>query len=85
MPTERIDRIRERAYSLWQADGSPEGRDMDYWLRAERDLTVATPKPGRKAKSAGGSTATLAAKSSSTAKKATKPRTSSKRTAAKKA
>lgn len=85
MPTERIDEIRERAYCLWQADGSPDGRDMDYWLRAERDLTTATRKPGRKAKGAGGSTSTLAAKTSSNAKTAAKPRASSKRTTGKKA
>jgi hypothetical protein len=28
-------RIRERAYHLWEADGCPEGRAEDYWERAE--------------------------------------------------
>lgn len=28
-------RVRERAYHLWDADGRPYGRDLDYWLRAE--------------------------------------------------
>ena len=28
--------IRERAYALWEADGMPEGRQEEYWLRAER-------------------------------------------------
>jgi hypothetical protein len=32
------DLIRQRAYELWEQDGCPEGRDMEYWLRAERDL-----------------------------------------------
>lgn len=27
-------RIRERAYHLWEADGCPEGRDLEYWERA---------------------------------------------------
>ena len=27
-------RIRERAYHLWEADGSPEGRAQEYWERA---------------------------------------------------
>ncbi len=27
-------RIRERAYHLWEEDGRPEGRDMEYWERA---------------------------------------------------
>lgn len=30
----RDARIRERAYELWQADGSPHGNDMEYWERA---------------------------------------------------
>lgn len=32
------DRIRQRAYELWEQEGCPEGRDMEYWLRAEREL-----------------------------------------------
>ncbi|MEK0082380.1 DUF2934 domain-containing protein [Benzoatithermus flavus] len=32
------DRIRQRAYELWEQDGRPEGHDLDYWLKAERDL-----------------------------------------------
>ena len=27
-------RIRERAYDLWQKEGSPEGRDQEFWERA---------------------------------------------------
>ena len=30
----RDQRIRERAYELWQADGGPHGNDLDYWERA---------------------------------------------------
>ena len=32
---EREARIRARAYHLWEADGCPHGRDVEYWLRAE--------------------------------------------------
>ena len=32
---EREDRIRERAYHLWEADGRPEGREQEYWEQAE--------------------------------------------------
>lgn len=42
------DQIQELAYRLWQEDGAPEGRDMDYWLRAEAALH-ATLKPEKKA------------------------------------
>ncbi|HEY1411181.1 MAG TPA: DUF2934 domain-containing protein [Rhodopila sp.] len=27
-------RVRERAYLLWEADGKPHGRDVEYWERA---------------------------------------------------
>jgi hypothetical protein len=30
----RDQKIRERAYELWQADGSPHGSDIEYWERA---------------------------------------------------
>ena len=31
---EREHRVRERAYHLWEADGKPHGRDVEYWERA---------------------------------------------------
>ena len=31
---ERQQRIRERAYHLWEADGRPEGQELEYWDRA---------------------------------------------------
>ncbi len=31
---DRDQRIRERAYYLWQADGCPAGNDHEYWERA---------------------------------------------------
>jgi hypothetical protein len=30
--------IRQRAYELWERDGRPEGREVEYWLRAEAEL-----------------------------------------------
>lgn len=30
----REQRVRERAYELWQADGSPHGGETEYWERA---------------------------------------------------
>jgi len=32
------DKIRERAYEIWDRDGRQDGRDHDYWLQAEREL-----------------------------------------------
>ena len=35
-------KIRDRAYALWVRDGSPEGKDLEYWHRAERELAEET-------------------------------------------
>jgi hypothetical protein len=32
------DKIRNRAYALWQAEGQPEGRDQDHWEEARRQV-----------------------------------------------
>jgi len=39
--SEREHAIRERAHALWEADGRPEGREQEYWYRAERLLAEA--------------------------------------------
>ena len=31
---EREQRVRERAYAMWENDGKPHGRDVEYWERA---------------------------------------------------
>src|ERR1700734_2502636 len=31
---DREQRVRERAYLMWEADGKPHGRDVEYWERA---------------------------------------------------
>ncbi len=41
----RDARIRERAYHLWEADGCPTGRDVEYWERA-RELVGIEESPG---------------------------------------
>lgn len=38
-------RIRERAYQLWEEDGRPPGRDLEYWERA-RELLAIEDNPG---------------------------------------
>ncbi len=30
--------IRERAHEIWLEEGMPEGREIEHWLRAQRDL-----------------------------------------------
>jgi hypothetical protein len=33
--------IAERAYRIWEREGRPDGRDLDHWLRAEREVIEA--------------------------------------------
>ncbi len=52
--------IRERAYALWQKEGSPEGRDQEFWerarlmLQAERAPPAQTPLSQRSAEEKAG-------------------------------
>jgi hypothetical protein len=32
--------VRARARELWEINGRPAGRDLDFWLQAERELIV---------------------------------------------
>ena len=32
------DEIRQRAYELYEQEGRQEGRDQEYWLRAEAEI-----------------------------------------------
>src|SRR5690349_13529849 len=44
MGMSRQDRIRERAYQLWEQAGRPSGRDLEHWARAEAELHAAAPR-----------------------------------------
>lgn len=66
---EREDEIRSLAYSLWEQEGHQEGRDYEYWLRAEAIWTEQNPESTEKSSRA----------KSKTAKPKTKVTSSSKR------
>jgi hypothetical protein len=36
---EFIQRIRERAYKIWEEKGRSEGQEIEHWLEAERELS----------------------------------------------
>ncbi len=36
----REQRVRERAYHLWEADGKPHGRDVEFWERARQLIAM---------------------------------------------
>ena len=45
------DEIAERAYQIFEREGRMDGRDMEHWLQAERELRMEREK--RKGQSAG--------------------------------
>ena len=53
MRSDREERIKERAYTIWLAEGRVHGRHQDHWHRAERE--IAAEETG--SKPAGGGTA----------------------------
>ncbi|WP_420971839.1 DUF2934 domain-containing protein [Bradyrhizobium sp. B120] len=32
------DKLRQRAYALWERSGKADGSEMDFWLQAEREV-----------------------------------------------
>ncbi|MCW0001215.1 DUF2934 domain-containing protein [Pararhizobium sp. YC-54] len=38
MENDRETRIRQRAYQLWQDEGSPEGKHEEHWAQAAREI-----------------------------------------------
>ena len=44
----RHEEIAQRAKEIWEREGQQPGRDMDYWLQAERELLSARGRAGNK-------------------------------------
>jgi hypothetical protein len=41
----RREEIRARAHELWEENGRPAGRDLDFWLQAEREIQDGNKEP----------------------------------------
>ena len=52
--------IARRAYTIWEREGRPHGRDFEHWLKAEREIQA--EKPGRRSRTS----STLPAKAAGT-------------------
>ncbi len=37
--SDQEQKIRDRAYALWEQEGRPEGREHDHWHQAHREIT----------------------------------------------
>ena len=49
MNPQQSERVRQHAFSLWEAAGRPHGHDLDHWLQAEREFN-GKKKPVKAAK-----------------------------------
>lgn len=38
VPEDRTERVRRRAYELWERAGRPSGRDAEHWAQAEQEV-----------------------------------------------
>ena len=38
---ETLERIRKRAYELWEADGRPDGQETSHWVQATTEVLTA--------------------------------------------
>jgi hypothetical protein len=54
MTADQYVEIAQRAYSIWEVEGRPIGRELDHWLRAEAEVR------GARAESADGTPPSLA-------------------------
>ena len=37
------NRVKERAFSIWEVEGKPEGKHQEHWEQAEKELSKAGP------------------------------------------
>ncbi|MBB3655287.1 hypothetical protein FHX15_000486 [Rhizobium sp. BK650] len=44
------DRVRERAYAIWEEEGRPDGEDLRHWSTAEAELRGETTKANEQAR-----------------------------------
>ncbi|WP_095202481.1 DUF2934 domain-containing protein [Mesorhizobium carmichaelinearum] len=87
MADDRQERIRNRAHQIWQEEGQPAGHHERHWHQAAADIDredagkPSAAKPAKKA--SGASKAKAAPKEEKAAAKASKPKTSKPKKAAK--
>lgn len=44
------DRVRERAYAIWEEEGRPDGEDLRHWSDAEAELRGETARADEQAR-----------------------------------
>lgn len=48
--TDETECIKEKAYELWEKGGRKQGRDLNYWLDAEKNVKTNTNNDSPKGK-----------------------------------
>jgi hypothetical protein len=48
------DRIRQRAYEIWEREGRPQGEDMKHWLQAFQEIAASAEADGQAVKKSRG-------------------------------
>lgn len=51
MESNREQRIRQRAYEIWEREGRPHGRDAEHWQQAAAEIDAETVPAGAEAPS----------------------------------
>ncbi len=64
-PGSHEDRVRQRAYHLWEGAGRPHGQDAEFWERA-RELEAEETGPSSKPGSAVGGSVAMSARTEKT-------------------
>ena len=67
------ERIRERAYHIWEASGRPSGRDQEFWHQARQQIAVDERQAGPKAKARAPKQAATAQPARKRSRKTTQP------------
>jgi hypothetical protein len=62
---EHKEKIRQRAYEIWEQEGRPHGEDLKHWLKAFEEIGTRAEKKARKPRSAKGKSAGSATESPS--------------------
>lgn len=70
MSTDREQRIRERAYRIWEQQGRPEGGHDHHWLQAEREIDE--EERGDRASSTAGEAAETSAETATPKRRSTR-------------
>ncbi len=49
MTSDRRAEIAKRAYSFWETENHPTGKDLEHWLRAEAEFETEQAQPAKEA------------------------------------